>query len=90
MSNLASIQNAKGLYYPSQQQVMDKCMKQNTCNTINKDLLRRKQNISNIERISQILNSSSGGSPTFVLNSNENGTREGQPGGTPAPLRNRF
>lgn len=87
---MSSIQNAKGLYYPSPEQFMSTCLKQHHSNIENKDLLRRKQNTTTAERISQILNASLGGSPTFVFNANENGTREGQPGGAQAPLRNKF
>lgn len=88
-----SIENAKGLYYPSPEQFIASCIKRSSgtsCVIYNKDLLKRQQNTTNVERISQILNASPGGSPAFIWNANENGTREGQPGGAQRPLRNKF
>ena len=55
------------------------------------------QNISNSQRISQVINSSVGGSTQFgnyylgePVVFNYLGRVEGQPGGSGAPLRNRF
>ena len=83
---MSSIQTAKGFYYPSPENLFCECIKQRPGKISNKGLLARQQNITSSERISQILNATLGGTPTFV----QNGTRSGQPGGSPAPLRNKF
>ena len=47
-------------------------------------------NISNAERISQILASGSLGGKVQIIRNGINGQREGQPGGVIPPLRNKF
>ena len=87
---MSSIQRSKGFYYPSPEKLFCECIQQRAGKISNKGLLTRQQNITSSERISQILNASLGGTPTFIQNVNENGTRSGQPGGSPSPLRNKF
>ena len=72
----------KGLYYLSPEQFMSNCSSQQNCGLQNKDLLRRSQNITTASRISQVLNATAGGTPTFIVNS--------QSGGIITPLRNKF
>jgi hypothetical protein len=71
-----------------------------TCTYINSEIMNKSfltNNISNSQRISQIINSSVGGSTQFgsyylgePVVFNYLGRVEGQPGGSGAPLRNRF
>ena len=73
---------------------------ENVCNCIENKVLHIKQgyldpNISEAQRISQILQSSLGGRTTFgnfnnPLNVNSLGGIEGQSGGIPRPPRNKF
>ena len=85
----------KGIYYPTQEQIYQKCINQN--GNIQKKLpgtlggtntgalssaMQRSQWLS--------LNTSSKGQTRFVLNGNELGMRAGQPGGILPPIRNQF
>ena len=85
----------KGLYYPSQEQLY-KQFKNENCN-IQKKLPgtlggRYVGALSGAMRKSQWigLGAASKGQTRFVLNADELGMREGQPGGILAPIRNRF
>ena len=70
------------------------------CTYVNSVIIKKsflRQNISNSQRISQVINSSVGGSTQFgnyylgePVVFNYLGRVEGQPGGSGAPLRNRF
>ena len=92
--NHYGIMKAKGIYYPSQKTIYDKCNQRSGCN-INKKLpgtLGSADAISRKEYESQLIQGSGKRNTCarFVLNSNDNGQREGQPGGIPPPIRNRF
>jgi hypothetical protein len=85
----------KGLYYPTQEQLYKQFTNEN-CN-IQKKLPGTLGGVhtgalSNAMRKGQWLKmgSASKGQTRFVLNGNELGIRAGQPGGIPAPIRNRF
>jgi len=70
------------------------------CTYINSEIINKsflKNNTSNAQRISQIINNSKGGSTQFgnyylgePVVFNYLGRVEGQPGGSGAPIRNRF
>jgi hypothetical protein len=71
-----------------------------SCTYVNSEIIKKsflRQNTSNSQRISQVINSSIGGSTQFgnyylgePVVFNYLGRVEGQPGGSGAPIRNRF
>jgi hypothetical protein len=79
---------AKGLYYISPTDFFKKCIKIKYSPFVTEG---NKPITSYVERTAQILKSGAlGGTVQFFPNGNQNGEREGQPGGIVPPLRNRF
>ncbi len=97
-----AIAKAKGLYYPSQEKMYETCINKtrgitamNAGCRINKRLPGTLGSPNAISRkaYESILLTGHGKGNTcarFVLNADENGQRQGQPGGIRPPIRNRF